>query len=159
MLALLRYSVWLHADCPVYTRGSWCIKRADGITLGCCRDWVDKVDERGWRTTGPLVQAASFELCEEVRVHVEAVTCNDKGASTDADVYVRAHTAPSLGEATASDWARLPALVDSLERGMTDVFDIMLAGITGRLQKLDVRSSPCYMQSTPALTPDHAYVH
>lgn len=122
---------------PVHTR------QQAAAVCGCvwrCRSWVDQVDERGHRTTGPLAPVASYEPYAEVHVAVEAVTCVDKGAGTDADVYVRAHTAPALGDSAVSDWARLPAAVEALERGHTDTFDIMLSGIAGRLQKLDVRA-------------------
>ena len=100
---------------------------------------MNQRDDHGRRTTGPLAPVANSEAFEEVRVDVAAVTCADKGAGTDGDVYVRVHTAPALGEAATSDWARLPAQVESLERGMTDTFQVMLSGIAGRLQKLDVR--------------------
>lgn len=113
------------------------------MVSGRCRGWVDQRDDHGRRATGPLAPVATSEPLEEVRVSIEAVTCSDKGAGTDGDVYVRVHTAPALGEAATSDWARLPALVESLERGMTDTFEVMLSGIAGRLQKLDVRPRPC----------------
>lgn len=112
---------------------------AQSVPRCSCRGWVSHRDAGGRRTTGPMAPVPSYEPFEEVAVTIETVTCVDKGAGTDADVYVRAHTASALGEASVSGWARLPALVESLERGMLDSFDVMLSSITGRLQRLDVR--------------------
>eukprot|EP00892_Ulva_mutabilis_P005098 jgi/Ulvmu1/2960/UM149_0043.1 len=122
------------------------------------KGWVDQRDSKGRRTTGPMTPVSSYDPFEEVLVSVETVTCMEKGAGTDAEVYVRAHSASALGEASVSGWARLPAVVESLERGLTDTFEVMLSGVTGRLQKLDVKVEASALEPEPSWSFEHIKV-